>query len=100
MIPLSDAAHGSQGIASVLALAPLPFRGGLGEGWGRGRSNDTTLNGIVITQWWYQSFGLARPSMTSTCGNFKSSCGLRSSLLERLPPPITTSFVRMTALSI
>src|ERR1035437_6191197 len=43
--------------------------------------------------------GLARPSMITTLGSLVSSFGLSSSLLERLPPPITTRACSMTALS-
>ena len=34
--------------------------------------------------------GFARPSTTTTLGSLVNSFGLNSSLLERLPPPITT----------
>jgi hypothetical protein len=34
--------------------------------------------------------GLARPSTTTTLGSLVSSSGSSKSLLERLPPPITT----------
>ena len=43
--------------------------------------------------------GLARPSTTTTLGSLVSSFGLSNSLLERLPPPITTWACSMTAAS-